>query len=153
MYHSWRVRPLQPSVARSPKVALGGMLQIASVVVYIIFLFEGRKMSISRPYRGHKIRNVFCGLGLTFSISRPIYGPQKFILRPEDKNSTLYTKDAKCIILAECDLRSEAAKGDTRRDVTDCVRGSIYNFFVRRPQNEYFAACIESTKYEMYFAA
>ena len=33
----------------APKVALGGMLQIASVVVYIIFLFEGRKMSISRP--------------------------------------------------------------------------------------------------------
>ena len=48
---------------------------------------------------------------------------------------------------------SEAAKGRTRRDVTDCVRGSIYNFFVRRPQNEYFAACIEGTKYEMYFAA
>ena len=47
MYHSWRVRPLGPSGARPPKVALGGMLQIASVVVYIIFLFEGRKMSIS----------------------------------------------------------------------------------------------------------
>ena len=44
-------------------------------------------------------------------------------------------------------------KGRTRRNVTDCVRGSIYNFFVRRPQNEYFAACIEDTKYEMYFAA
>ena len=49
------------------------------------FFFEGRKMSFRGPYRGHKILNVFCGLGLTFSISRPLYGPQKFILRPEDK--------------------------------------------------------------------
>ena len=42
-------------------------------------------MSFRGPYRGHKILNVFCGLGLKFSISRPVYGPQKFILRPEDK--------------------------------------------------------------------
>ena len=38
MYHSWRVRPLAASLRSAPKVALGGMLQIASVVVYIIFL-------------------------------------------------------------------------------------------------------------------
>ena len=52
------------------------------------FFFEGRKMSFCGPYRGHKILNVFCGLGLIFSISRPLYGLQKFILRPEDKKET-----------------------------------------------------------------
>ena len=44
------------------------------------------------------------------------------------KNSTLYTKDAKCILNNIMPNICEAAKGRTRRNVTDCVRGSIYNF-------------------------
>ena len=87
VYHSRRVRVLGPSVARQPKHALGGMLHYASMVAYTIFLSEGRKMNFRVPYGSREILNVLhC---FTLCISRPLYGPQKFILRPEDKNSIL----------------------------------------------------------------
>ena len=83
MYHSRRVRVLGPSVARPPKLALGGMLHYASVVAYTIFLSEGRKMNFRVPYRSREILNVLhC---FTLCISRPLYAPQKFIFWPEDK--------------------------------------------------------------------
>ena len=59
------------------------MLHYASVVAYTIFLSEGRKMNFRVPYGSREIINVLhC---FTLCISRPLYGPQKFILRPEDK--------------------------------------------------------------------
>ena len=84
------------------------------------FLSEGRKMNFRVPYRSHEILNVLhC---FTLCISRPLYGPQKFILRPEDNNSTLYTKDAKCIILGECDLWGRAERGRQRSHSEECYR-------------------------------
>ena len=72
------------------------------------------------------------------------------------ENSTLCTKDAKCIILGKCDF----AKTRTRENVTLCVRGSIYYFFVRRPENKFSRPVWKSWNskyitlfYIVYFAA
>ena len=49
----------------------------------LFFLSEVRKMNFRVPYRSREILNVsHC---FTLCISRPLCGPQKFILRPEDK--------------------------------------------------------------------
>ena len=53
---------------------------------YTIFLSEYHKMNFCVPYGSREILNVLhCFI---LSISRPLYGPQKVILRPENKNST-----------------------------------------------------------------
>ena len=86
----------------------------------IIFLSSGRKMTFRGPYRGREILNVKqCN---TFRISRLPYGTRKFILRPPYKNSTLYTKDAKCIILGECDLWGRAERSRQRSHLKECYR-------------------------------
>ena len=59
------------------------MMHFAFVVALLFFC--AKAITFRGPCRGREILNVFCGLGLSFSISRTLYGPQKFILRPEDK--------------------------------------------------------------------
>ena len=68
-----------------------------------------------------KSRNTKCIHCFTLDILRPLYGPWKVILRPVDKNSTLCSKDTKCIILGECEYRF----------VQFCTVSYI-NYFVRK---------------------
>ena len=80
------------------------------------------------------------------------------------KNSTLYAPRTQSVSFSASASfgaeRSEAAKTRTRGNVTLCVRGSIYYFFVRRPQNEFSRPVWKSWNskcitlfYIVYFAA
>ena len=125
----------RPQRSHSPR-----MIHFASLVYNVLFLFEGRKMNFRVPYGSREILNVFCGLGLTFSISRPLYGPQKFILRPEDKKIIYTTTDAICNIPSSATFGGFAPlgpKGRTRQEWYILRPWCIMYYFVRRPQNEF----------------
>ena len=49
-------------------------------------------------------------------------GSESRTIGPLGKNSTLYTKDAKCIILGECDLWGRAERGRQRSHSEECYR-------------------------------
>ena len=72
MYHSWRVRSLEASLRSAPKIALAkNDTFCVRGSIYYFFAPQNSKCILWPRF--------------TSSISRTLYGPQKFILRPEDK--------------------------------------------------------------------
>ena len=73
--------------SQAAKVARARMIRYASVVD--IFLPEDPKMNFRVPYGSREIHVLH---RFTLSISRPLCGMRKVMLRPEDKNSILLFK-------------------------------------------------------------
>ena len=75
-------------LSEAAKIARARMIQCASVVVYTIFLPQGRKINFCVPYGSCEMLNeLYC---LTLSILRPLHRPQKVILRPKEKKKQIY---------------------------------------------------------------